>query len=128
MCLDFSFSKESGHSRHTGEKSEGHLSTLSLDLHYLNICFMFVSLCVHKHAHIRTSKCVHSHGELKRFRIDFLLTAGKNRDAGERRRKTRGRGQGKERGSESVAFSVLGRGEWAELSGRVCGQPEAVIG
>ena len=89
---------------------------------------MFVSLCVHKHAHIRTSKCVHSHGELKRFRIDFLLTAGKNRDAGERRRKTRGRGQGKERGSESVAFSVLGRGEWAELSGRVCGQPEAVIG
>lgn len=88
---------------------------------------MFVSLCVHKHAHIRTSKCVHSHVELKRFCIDFLLTAGKNRDAGEGR-KTGGRGQGKEGGSESVAFSVLSRGEWAELSGRVCGQPEAVIG
>ena len=27
-----------------------------------------------------------------------------------------------------MAFSVLSRGEWAELSGRVCGQPEAVIG
>lgn len=65
---------------------------------------------------------MHSHAELKRFHIDFLSTAGKNRGARESREEgKKGSEEGNERGreetGESVALSVFSRGEWAELWG-----------
>lgn len=105
-------------------RGEGHMSTLSLSLHYQNICFMFVSLCVHKHGHA----FVHPHVSCGVETVLHWLSADcwaeqRNRRAGrwedrrEKKRKQDG-SEGAEKRQESVWPWVF----WTEVSGLSFGE------